>query len=339
MAALRLGGKEAVTKALKNALALEHATIPLYLYAYYSLDYSKNTTIADILHSVVYEEMLHMTLVCNLLNALKCDPQLDPPDIVPTYPGPLPGGVEAQLKVHLARYSAAQLCTFLTIESPEEPLEFPLRVVEPRPATIGDYYAAIKRQIITCGEGIFDGDQARQFGPDLMPGAVVVTDVTSATHAIDVIVTQGEGTSESPAEAVESQEFAHYYRFAEIAHNRKLIKNPAAGQDAPPDKRYIYGGDVIPFDVTGVYPVPTDPRSTDYPAGSPTAKANAACNYTYTSILKTLHVVFNGHLDQFAHARDLMVTLDSQVGDMMSGASTGGVHAGPSFEWQPVPPS
>jgi hypothetical protein len=51
--------------------------------------------------------------------------------------------------------------------------------------------------------------------------------------------------------------------------------------------------------------------------------------------LKTLHQVFNGHLDQFSDATDLMDTLDGQIADMMSGASTGGVHAGPSFEWHP----
>ena len=41
-AALNVGGKDAVVGALGNALRLEFATIPMYLYALYSLDRAKN---------------------------------------------------------------------------------------------------------------------------------------------------------------------------------------------------------------------------------------------------------------------------------------------------------
>src|SRR4051794_37030257 len=105
---------QAVRDALQNAVKLEHATIPLYLYGLYSLAHGKNGEIAEILESVVVEEMLHMTLASNVLNALGGSPQIDQPGFIPTYPGPLPGGVEGGLTVALAPFSMTQLETYLT---------------------------------------------------------------------------------------------------------------------------------------------------------------------------------------------------------------------------------
>src|SRR6476661_7371680 len=105
IANVRAGGVDEVRTALGQALMLEHATIPPYLYALYSLDPAKNGEIADLIQSVVVEEMLHMTLVCNILNALGGTPVLDQPSVIPAYPGPLPGGVEDRLTVDLAPFT------------------------------------------------------------------------------------------------------------------------------------------------------------------------------------------------------------------------------------------
>ena len=59
-----------VRAALQQAVELEHATLPVYLYGLYSLQSGVNTAIADIIQSVAMEEMLHMTLAANVLNAL-----------------------------------------------------------------------------------------------------------------------------------------------------------------------------------------------------------------------------------------------------------------------------
>src|SRR5713226_4987828 len=85
---------QAVRDALQNAVKLEHATIPVYLYGLFSLQQDKNAAISEILQSVVVEEMLHMTLASNVLNAVGGSPQIDQPGFIPIYPGPLPGGVE-----------------------------------------------------------------------------------------------------------------------------------------------------------------------------------------------------------------------------------------------------
>lgn len=95
---------QAVRDALQNAVKLEHATIPLYLYGLYSLAQGKNAAIAEIIESVVVEEMLHMTLASNVLNAVGGSPQIDHPGFIPPYPGPLPGGVESDLIVSLRRF-------------------------------------------------------------------------------------------------------------------------------------------------------------------------------------------------------------------------------------------
>lgn len=81
---------EGLHRALQNAIELEHATIPPYLYALYSLKPGVNLEIAGLIKSVVLEEMPHMALDCNILNAIKGTPKIDEPCFLPKYPGHLP---------------------------------------------------------------------------------------------------------------------------------------------------------------------------------------------------------------------------------------------------------
>jgi hypothetical protein len=337
---LRAGGKDAVLAALQQAVELEHATIPVYLYALYSMDWAKNAAVAGVVRSVVVQEMLHMTLAANVLNALGGRPVIDSPGFIPVFPGPLPGGVEAELTVHLAPLSMAQVQAFMTIEEPEDPLNFPTAEAfeAAPPRTIGQFYTLIKQQVAALGDGAFTGDRRRQVGPELMHGSIVVTNVATATKAIDLIIEQGEGTTQSPLEAATGDVFAHYYRFAEIYHGKKLIKNPNAGPNTPPDQRYIYAGEPITLDPAGVFPVPTDPKAAGYPPGSAGRIACDTFNYTYTSLLKSLHTTFNGRPADLVSAIGLMMSLKVLARNMMSGTSPAGVNVGPSFEYQPVNP-
>lgn len=328
---------QSVIAALQNAVVLEHATIPVYLYGLYSLDPARNPDIVAILRSVVVEEMLHMTLSSNVLNALGGTPVIDTPGFIPTYPGPLPGAVESSLIVHLLPFSPEQLMTYLQIEQPQNPLPIP---GDSPPTddgiTIGEFYTAISDAIATLGDGAFVDPPRNQVGPDLMPGAIVVTDVASAQAAIATIIEQGEGSSTSPEEAAQSAEPAHYYRFMQIYAGALL--EPATGQ-APP---WSFSGPPVAFDVGGVYPVPNDPKSSDYAPGSAQAFANDNFNYTYTSLLKTLHGLFNGQntQDQMNNAIALMMSLKGQAKAMMAGIpNPSAPNTGPSFEYQPVNPS
>src|SRR5579872_2561829 len=84
---------EGLYKALQTAIELEHSTIPPYLYALYSLDPARNASIYALILSIVQEEMLHMSLACNVLNAIGGKPVIDRAKFIPQYPGPLPGSV------------------------------------------------------------------------------------------------------------------------------------------------------------------------------------------------------------------------------------------------------
>ena len=325
--------------ALQQAIELEHATIPAYLYALYSIKPDSNTAIRELLLSVVTEEMLHMALACNVLNAIGGSPDIDHPGFIPQYPGPLPGAVETGLIVPLARFSLDLVKNvFMVIEEPEAPLrfQFAARAVAP-PQTIGQFYRAITQQIKERGSGLFVGDPAKQVTNAYWPDELIkVTDVGSATRAIEIIVEQGEGTTASPLSL--EGEIAHYYRFAEISHGKKLIANPNTPPGAPDDQKYIYGGDPIPFDPSGVLPVIENPTASAYPAGSQARYACDTFNYTYTSLLKTLHVTFNGKPDQLNDAIGLMESLKQQAMDLTAIDLGNSTKAGPSFAYQPVNP-
>jgi Ferritin-like len=335
---LDVGGPVAVRNALQQAIKLEHATIPLYLYALYSLDRAKNSDIANVVKSVVMEEMLHMTLSSNVLNALGGSPEIDSPGFVPTYPGPLPGGVAADLTVHLAPFSPAQLNVFLKIEEPETPLSFPVTGAGQPPLTIGRFYAEIKRQIAALGDGALSSMPRNQIDSNYIAGAVVVTNVQTAGEAIDTIVEQGEGTKVSPLEAATGDAIAHYYRFMEIFHGKRLLPNPNAGPETPADQRYAYSGEAVLFDAAGVFPVPTDPLTAGYPAGSPARHACDKFNFAYSSILKWLHTGFNGQPDDIDSAIGAMPSLGKMAKGLMAGTLVPGINVGPSFEYQPLDP-
>ena len=172
---------------------------------------------ADIIQSVVVEEMLHLTLVANILNGLGGNPVFDSPSLIPHYPGPLPGSVEGELVVGLAPCSIDLVKnTFMVIEQPEHPLVFPAEVMTAgEPVTIGQFYRTIRATIAELGDEAFSRQPRNQVTTSLMKDIVVVTDVASACRAIDTIIDQGEGAATTPDEIV-GTDYAHYYRFAEI---------------------------------------------------------------------------------------------------------------------------
>jgi hypothetical protein len=335
-ALLARGDVHGLRAALQAALELEHAVIPPYLYALYSLEPDGNRTVAEIIRSVVDEEMLHLTLAANLLNAVGGRPVLDTPDILPRYPGPLPGTVDDGLVVGLAPFSVPLVRdTFMSIEQPELPAgRGGLAGGSADPGapgealTIGQFYRQIRTTLVALGEDVFTGRPHHQVATNLLPGAIAVTGVASACQAIDTIIDQGEGTLTSPLEVV-GGDVAHYYRFAEIVYGRRLIRSPA-----PSGRRWAYLGQPVTVDPAAVRPVPVNPTLAGYPAGSAARHACQSFNYTYTSLLKVLHTTFNGTPGELMAAASLMSSLRQQALDMTAGTTTNGVPAGPSFEWQ-----
>lgn len=329
---------EGLRGALQQAVMLEHSTIPPYLYALFSIKPGHNVEIAKLLKSVVFEEMNHMAMAANILNALGGVPGIDRPEFIPRYPGPLPGSVDTSLTVRLQRLSLdAVESVFMSIEEPEDPLEFPRGIADAGHLTIGQFYDAIRKQIEAAGDGAFVGDKARQMttgvgGVELVP----ITDVATAVAAIEEIVEQGEGTSTSPLDF--EGDIAHYYRFAEIRHGRKLVPNPDAPPDPGPDEKYAYTGDPIPFEPEGVNPVVADPSAAGYRAGTKARRLNDTFNYTYTAVLRSLHETFDGRPEKIRTAIGAMEACRGQAHEMMSHDLGDGTTAGPSFEYLPVNP-
>lgn len=334
---LQTGGLPALHSSLQTALRVEHATIPPYLYTLYSLGTDPgNATVAQVIKSVVIEEMEHMTIVANIINAVGGRPVIASPDFLISYPGPLPGSVESGLQVTLAPFSTQHVeSVFMEIETPENPEDFPVAGgngpdSKPDGVTIGQFYRGLQDSIRALGPGIFTGNPALQV---TNPFGESVTDLDSAIDAIDLIIDQGEGSSDTdPLAGIASgNELSHYYRFASIVAGKELIADPSAPGG------FSYSGP--PYVASG--PIATlapNPKAANYAPGTAERHAMDNFNYTYTSLLKGLEALFNGQPETFLRTLGTMSSLREQALDMMAGTN---LHQaiGPSFEYLPVLPA
>jgi len=288
---------------LQWAIELEHATIPPYLCALYSIKPGTNQPVVNAITSVFIEEMLHMTLAANLLNAVGGAPVLNKPEFLARYPTYLPHSNKAFL-VPLEPFSPAAVETFMKIERPEER---EARAEAEGYETIGQFYRAIEDGLKvlceTLGETqVFTGDPSRQIAPDTFEyrgsGRIVaVSDLASALAAIDEIEEQGEGLKHAEVWDgdrdmfhPERDEVAHYFRFEEILKGRSYQRGdtPASGPSGPS------------FDVdwSAVYPMRPNPRSQDFHGGSTIVAKLGEFNLAYSDLLRDLHRAFNGERDR-----------------------------------------
>jgi ferritin-like protein len=299
---------------LLGAIRLELSTLPPYLTALYSIIPGKNEQIAKILRSIVTEEMLHMCIACNILNAVGGRPTVNVRGFPLHYPSELPMGIGDEpghkFIVGLEKCSIDSIRdTFMVIEEPEDPLHFPTTTSEGPLAgslvdfrTIGQFYLAIKEAILKLGNAIFTGDPKLQvsgwFPPDqLFP----ITNAKSAAEAIDVIIEQGEGTSTMPVDV--DGEYAHYYRFAQVVEGRYLVVDPRVPNG------FSYSGVKIPFDPGGVYPMIDNPTLVPLPRNSLVARIADQFDETYTCLLNSLQATFSGEPKELDTAIGVMYTL------------------------------
>jgi CDGSH-type Zn-finger protein len=333
---------EDLRRHLQWAIELEHATLPPYLCALYSIKEGSNAEAAEVVHSVFMEEMLHLTLAANILNAVGGEPQIDTPSILPSFPTYLPHSNEA-FQVSLQRFSPEAIDTFLQIERPAEHAGLP---EDNEFETIGQFYEAIEVALEHLGETLgedvlFSGDPARQVTDELYYGAsgriVAVHDLASAKAALGEIVEQGEGLShqevwdgDQDMFHPERAEVAHYFRFEEIKLGRRyrLGDTPQSGPTGGP----------LEVDWGAVHPMRADPRSADYPEGSEQRRQMEAFNHAYCGVLHLLEETFNGSPSLLAVATGLMYGLKAEAIDLMALPSGDGeTTVGPSFEY--VPPT
>ena len=79
---MKIDSPECLREHLASAVALEHSTVPLYLYAYYSWRIRCRAA-AQTMRSVVMQEMAHVCLATNLLVAVGGEPHFTDSDLVP----------------------------------------------------------------------------------------------------------------------------------------------------------------------------------------------------------------------------------------------------------------
>ena len=170
---------ENLDEAIQQAIEIEIATIPVYLYTYYTVNRvpdqdtisgglvqeltakgmalpDANNVALDLsaqimvyankvgatIMSVVMEEMLHMALSSNLKQALASAPLLTGRS-PSSYPTQLPGH-EPEFPIDLAPFSLNQLMTFLKIESPQPLTPVAEELTAIPYTTIGEFYGMIE---------------------------------------------------------------------------------------------------------------------------------------------------------------------------------------------------
>ena len=335
----RIQTLEGLRQHLQWAIELEHATIPPYLCALYSLDESRNPEAVQVVGSVLVEEMIHMALAANLLNAVGGAPRVDTPRMMPQFPRYLPHG-DRSLQLSLLPFGAEALEMFLLLEKPPPPSA---PAESDSYQTIGQFYAAIEEGLrylcATLGEqAVFSGDPARQVGggPFRHSGGVLaaVDGLDSALAAMEEIVEQGEGSArgevwdgDQDIFHPERDEVAHYYRLQELKLGRRYQRGDTP-QSGPT-------GGTITVDLAGVYPMRRNPRLSDHAPGTEIRDAQEDFNHTYSAVLALLEHAFNGKPGMLAIATGTMYALRAQTQRLIQMPDGDGTTAGPTFDYVP----
>ena len=329
---------ESLREHLQWAIELEHSTIPPYLYALYSIEPGHNPEAVEVISTVVVEEMLHLTVAANLLNAVGGRPRLDIPKMLPGYPRPLPHS-DRSFETSLFRFGPEAIESFLKIEKPSPKIDHP---EGDNYETIGQFYQAIERGFrelsANLGEAnVFCGDSARQVSDQHFysgGGRIInVGNLATALAGLAEIVEQGEGATHSQVWDGDSDVFhptrdqvAHYYRFQELKLGRKYRRGdtPLSGPT----------GDPISIEWDAVCPARSNPRTADHAIDSPTRLAQEEFNDSYCTLLRRLEEAFNGAPQMLGAAIGAMYTLRTLAQGLMQMPTEDGVEtAGPTFEY------
>jgi len=332
---------------LRSAMQLEHATIPPYLTALYSIIPGTNSDAFHILRVAAVEEMLHLTLVANVLNAVGGHPDLTYHGFVPEYPAYLPDG-ETDFQVSRQRFSKEAIDTFLNIERPRRAPAEDARLINRGPQqanrlavspeepelqfySIGEFYAEIEQGLRhlhgEMGDALFCGDPARQVKPDYFYSGggeiIVVTDLTSALAALRLIAEQGEGFGGGIFDM--RHELAHYYRFQQLVLGRFYIKGDQPDHPTGPP---------VNVDWDASYPMPKDVSIADYPEGSELRSAAVQFNASYADFLALLTSAYNGQPELLIDAVVRMFQLRDAMFRLLRNPIPGrdGATGAPTFE-------
>ncbi|MCE7066662.1 ferritin-like protein [Dyadobacter sp. CY326] len=305
-----------LVESIREAIKVEFATMPPYLTATWSIKEAFNP-VATSIRDIVKEEMLHMAIMCNLLVALGETPSLNTDEGVPTFPGPLPGGINPTLVVPLRGLNREGVRIFMEIELPEGG---PVAFADTFP-TIGAFYSAILDAFVSLNPPL---DTTRQLEGPL--GLKKIATLADVQNGIKLIVHQGEGSQESP-EDTGPGDLAHYYRFGEIYHGKKMLKDSSTG-------RWDFIGAEVPFpDAWPMADVPVGGyRQTDVPDAT-VWQLIEEFDRNFTTMLDHLQAAWMlGSLSELSTAIITMFTLqDPAVSLMQKPLPNGNGNYGPCF--------
>ncbi len=222
---LRVESREELVYLLGEACELEHGLLCEYLYAQFSLKRGVEESLTAeqlarvkswelTLIDVIKQEMLHLTLATNILSAIGAAPHFERPNF-PILSRWYPPDVQ----IALVPFGERALRHFMFLERPEGmPLQDahgfgalgeiqPLTVDDPQITagpeewhTVGHLYRGIEGGLAHLvnrygEEGVFIGPPRAQATTQVFewPELTAVTDLASASAAIEIIVEQGEG--------------------------------------------------------------------------------------------------------------------------------------------------
>lgn len=345
--------RQTLGELLQSALQLEFATIPPYLAAAFSL--TANRKIYQLILRVAVEEMLHMTTVANLMNAIGIAPNVVA--AVPSYPYDLTV-LDPPLRLDLRSFSFDLVeKLFMSIEAPEERIVFPAALVKVRPRTIGQFYAGIieiiERDTIPdlFKNAARDAYKQRTVTPNFGPIAYInnqdthtypleadidfrITDSVSAVRHLSWVVDQGEG--EAPYDPLATEGIpGHHYRFESILRKRFLIKDETVAL------KYSFSGGDLPFDPAGVHEFDANAKTKDYEAYPQLVRRMKRFNEEYTKMINLLQEAFNCPKPEqqeqavaaFDQAVGIMRNMPNNASAIVQKAQESGIKGGIPFEY------
>ncbi|TDD62445.1 ferritin-like domain-containing protein [Actinomadura rubrisoli] len=358
-AAAGIQTKDQLVNHLLQAAAVELQTIPMYLYAMYSIGgqgtsrWNPGMSAQRLVRSVVIEEMLHLCLVRNILVALGEGDRVTfySEDFIPDYP-------EYMLHRHPPLLLHIGPCTKEIVRDVfmefERPHPSPAEDLPPKGqySTIGEFYKSI-----IGGLERLDGSQALWGAPrpelqyvaaywnkDGGGEPICVHDLKTAKTALKMIVNQGEGADPGrpsvPIDPVNPKpgldELPHYTKFQRIAEGIEPI--------GP------------------VWKVPTDPKEFQYADDKAATAINDLFNAVYCYVLHVIDVLYKTPGTTVVVGRDspryglerafistmqgllaniaeIMMSRPLEFGPLAEGRTGEDVQIGPTFEYVELPES
>ena len=354
---ITVANREDLIFLLSEAAELEHGLLCSYLFAAFSLKSEPDEGLTDeqaravrrwkeTITGIAVEEMLHLTLVSNVLTAIGASPHLRRPNF-PQRSAYYP----PSFQLTLTPFDEATLEHFIFVERPEgAELEDPLQEEEPDTekraapeseiapeaqeyATVGELYRAIcegvSRLVDEHGAArVFVGPERAQATSEYfqLPGLIPVTDFASASAAIARIVEEGEGSSGA-------REDAHYGRFRHIQREYRALKQREP--DFAPARPVLEN----PFARR-----PSDATEVNLLEDPVTVRVADLCNSAYALMVQLLARFFAQQEETDDQLRALvggaialMAGVVKPLGELLTrlpaGRSFPGRTAGPSFEF------